>query len=51
MTAGLKQALIWCAFAVLLALATAPVWRVLAFGVSPPLDQMLLFICPGGRAS
>jgi hypothetical protein len=49
MTARLRQGLIWCAFALLLVLATAPAWRVLAFGVSPSLDQMLLFICTGGR--
>jgi len=49
MTPSLKQRLIWSGFAFLLVLATAPAWRVLAFGVSPSLDQMLLFVCSGGR--
>jgi hypothetical protein len=49
MTARLKQGLIWCAFALLLVLATAPAWRVLAFGVNPSLDRALLSICSGRR--
>jgi hypothetical protein len=49
MTASLKQSLIWCAFAFLVVLATAPAWRVLAFDISPPLDRALVFICSGGR--
>ena len=48
MTVRMRQGLIWASFAILIALATAPVWRVLAFGVHPTLDQALLFIC-GGR--
>lgn len=34
----------------MLVLATAPAWRLLAFGVSPSLDQMLLFICSADGA-
>jgi hypothetical protein len=49
MTASLKQGLIWCAFALLLVLATAPAWRVLAFDISPSVDRAILFICSGGR--
>jgi len=48
MTASLKQGLIWCAFALLLVLATAPAWRVPAFGVSPSFDRALLFHLLGG---
>ena len=51
MNATLRQGLSWCAFALLVVLATTPVWRVLAYGVSPTLDQALLFICSGAPRS
>jgi hypothetical protein len=47
-SSDVRLRLIWCSFAILLALATAPAWRVIAFGVSPTLDQALLLICSGG---
>ena len=34
MTKRMRQNLIWCGFAAALVLATAPAWRVLAFGVA-----------------
>lgn len=49
MMVGMRQGLIWAGFAILVALATAPGWRLLAFGVHPTLYQALLFICGGGR--
>jgi hypothetical protein len=49
MTARLRQGLIWTGFALLVILATAPAWRVIAFGTSPTRDQALQFICTGGR--
>jgi hypothetical protein len=51
MTTSLKQGLIWCAFALLLVLATAPAWRLLASGVGSSLDPALLFICSGGQGT
>jgi hypothetical protein len=45
----MRQNLIWCGFAAALVLATAPAWRVLAFGVIPTLHQALAFLCAGGR--
>jgi hypothetical protein len=51
MTKRMRQNLIWCGFAAAIVLATAPAWRVLAFGVSPTLDQALSFLCVGGRKS
>jgi len=48
-TGRLRHGLIWSGFALLLPFATAPVWRAVAFGVHPTLDQALLFICGGGR--
>jgi hypothetical protein len=49
MTNRLGHIMIWAGFAMLTILATAPAWRVMAFGVHPTLDQALLFICSGGR--
>jgi hypothetical protein len=49
MTARMRQGLIWTSFALLVVLATAPAWRVIAFGVHPTLDQALLFLRSGGR--
>jgi hypothetical protein len=49
MSEQLREALIWIGFGLLTLLATTPVWRVVAFGVHPTLDQALLFICGGGR--
>ncbi len=49
MTARAKTTFIWIVFGILTVLATAPVWRVLAYGVNPTLDQALLFICGGER--
>jgi hypothetical protein len=46
---GTRQGLVWLGFTVLIVLATAPVWRVLVYGVNPTLDQALLFICGGRR--
>ena len=46
-SSGVRQRLIWCFFAILVALATAPAWRVIAFGPSPTLDQAILLICSG----
>ena len=37
--------LVWCAFGILAALATAPVWRLAVFGFDPALDDLLAFIC------
>ena len=45
MTVRWLQIFIWTGFALLTVLATAPVWRVIAFGVHPTLDQALLFLC------
>ena len=49
MTARMRQGLIWTGFALLVVLASAPAWRVIAFGVHPTLDQALLFLCSGER--
>jgi hypothetical protein len=49
--ARMRQAAIWMLFAAALVLATAPAWRVIAYGVSPTLDQGLAFICRGVTAS
>jgi hypothetical protein len=37
--------LVWSGFGVLVALATAPVWRLAVFGFNPALDEFLAFIC------
>ena len=37
--------LVWFGFAMLLILATAPVWRLVVFGLSPTLDDLLAVIC------
>lgn len=37
--------LVWFGFALLLILATAPVWRLVVFGLSPTLDDLLAVIC------
>jgi len=49
MTARMRQGRIWTGFALLVLLASAPAWQVIAFGVHPTLDQALLFLCSGGR--
>ncbi len=41
---GTRNALIWLAFACAAVLATAPVWRPLAFGFNPTLDQILSIV-------
>lgn len=38
-------ALVWSAFGLLAALATAPVWRLAVFGFNPTLDDLLAFTC------
>ncbi len=40
-----SEALIWCGFAVLLVLATQPVWSRLIFGFQPTLNDLLSLRC------
>jgi hypothetical protein len=47
MSARLRTALAWAAFAVAVVLATAPVWRLAVSGFDPSLDDALLFLCGG----
>ena len=35
----------WLLFGAAVVLATSPVWRQLAFGFSPTLDQLLQIVC------
>ena len=47
-----RPTFVWSVFVVLVVLATAPVWRLAAFGFNPTLDDFLAFICsssPSGR--
>lgn len=48
MTQKAKDALIYVGFGLAIVIATAPLWRTLAFGVNPTFDQLLqLSICGG----
>lgn len=44
-----RDVAIWLFFAAALMLATAPVWRVWAFGFNPTFDQLLQLSICGGR--
>lgn len=46
-----RRGLPWIAFAVALALATAPVWRLAARGFEPTVDELLQMRCSGSKAS
>jgi hypothetical protein len=41
--------LVWAFFAVLVVLATAPIWRLAVFGLSPALDDFLAFVCSASQ--
>ena len=42
---SLRKALPWIVFGLGLALATAPVWRLLLLGFNPTLDDLLQIRC------
>jgi hypothetical protein len=42
---SLRKALPWIVFGLGLALATAPVWRLLLLGFNPTLDDLLQIVC------
>jgi hypothetical protein len=44
-TSGLRKALPWIVLGLGLALATAPVWRLLLLGFNPTLDELLQIRC------
>ncbi len=46
---SLTNALIWLLFCAAVVLATAPVWRMWAFGFNPTFDQILQMSICGGR--
>lgn len=48
MTQRAKDALVCVGFGLAIVIATAPLWRILAFGANPTFDQLLeLAICGG----
>jgi hypothetical protein len=47
MTNGLRNSVVWSAFALALVVATAPVWRLWIFGFNPTLDELLNVVCTG----